>query len=102
MPVFPERKFHNLALLVLLVAASASAQQPLTWDQVRDRFEQHNPTLMASKLSIDESKAQEITAALRPNPDFTFSVRRHPSRPQSWRLAAPCRNFRNSRHQPTH
>jgi cobalt-zinc-cadmium efflux system outer membrane protein len=74
MPVFPERKFHNLALLVLLVAASASAQQPLTWDQVRDRFEQHNPTLMASKLSIDESKAQEITAALRPNPDFTFSV----------------------------
>ncbi len=54
--------------------AAAAQQQPLTWDQVRARFEQNNPTLQAGKLSIDESKAQEITAFLRPNPDFTFTT----------------------------
>jgi cobalt-zinc-cadmium efflux system outer membrane protein len=41
---------------------------------VRARFEQNNPTLQADKLSIDESRAQEITAFLRPNPQFTLSV----------------------------
>jgi outer membrane protein, heavy metal efflux system len=32
-----------------------------------------NPTLAAAQLSVDEARAQEITAYLRPNPDFTFS-----------------------------
>ena len=48
------------------------AQTPLTWEQVRLRFEQNNPTLLADKLSVDESKAEEITAFLRPNPQFTL------------------------------
>ena len=68
-------KFHNFSLvawlgLTLAVALSASAQQTLTWEQVRLRFEQNNPTLLADTLSIDESRAQEITAFLRPNPTF--------------------------------
>jgi cobalt-zinc-cadmium efflux system outer membrane protein len=42
----------------------------LTWENVKDRFEQNNPTLLADKLNIDESKAQEITAHLRPNPEL--------------------------------
>jgi outer membrane protein, heavy metal efflux system len=41
---------------------------------VKDRFEQSNPTLLADKLSVDESRAQEITAFLRPNPQFTLSA----------------------------
>jgi cobalt-zinc-cadmium efflux system outer membrane protein len=41
---------------------------------VKDRFELDNPTLLADKLNIDESKAQEITAFLRPNPDFNLSI----------------------------
>jgi cobalt-zinc-cadmium efflux system outer membrane protein len=41
---------------------------------VKDRFELNNPTLLADKLNIDESKAQEITAFMRPNPDFTLSI----------------------------
>jgi cobalt-zinc-cadmium efflux system outer membrane protein len=45
----------------------------MTWDQVRQRFEASNPTLQAGELNIDESKAQEITAFLRPNPQFTVS-----------------------------
>ena len=70
-------KFHNFSLvawLLLAVALTASAQQTLTWEQVRLRFEQSNPTLLADKLNIDESKAQEITAFLRPNPQFNMTV----------------------------
>jgi cobalt-zinc-cadmium efflux system outer membrane protein len=68
-------KFHNFSLVAwlwLLVAAvvSASAQQTFTWQQIRDKFEAVNPTLLADTLSIDESRAQEITAFLRPNPTF--------------------------------
>lgn len=55
-------------------AASPPAAQLWTWDQVKDRFETNNPTLLASFLNIDELKADEITAHLRPNPDFTFSA----------------------------
>jgi cobalt-zinc-cadmium efflux system outer membrane protein len=44
----------------------------LTWDQVKDRFEMNNPTLLAGKLNIDELQAQEITAHLRPNPGLTL------------------------------
>ena len=42
------------------------------WEQIRDRFQISNPTLRAAQISIDESRAQEITAYLRPNPDFTL------------------------------
>ena len=41
---------------------------------MRQRFEENNPTLLAGKLNIDESKAQEITAALRPNPVATLTA----------------------------
>jgi cobalt-zinc-cadmium efflux system outer membrane protein len=46
----------------------------MTWEQVRQRFHRDNPTLLAGKLNIDESKAQEITAYLRPNPNMSLSV----------------------------
>ena len=67
--------FRRLALCLLLgLGPRAAGQEPWTWEQVRARFEQNNPTLQADKLSIDESRAQEITAFLRPNPQFTLSV----------------------------
>src|SRR6202020_958727 len=55
-------------------SSQASAPQAWTWEQVKDRFEINNPTLVAGKLNIDELKADEITAHLRPNPDFTLST----------------------------
>src|SRR6266851_2238161 len=58
----------------VLAQTSAPAQTPLTWEQVRQRFEQSNPTLRAGQIGIDESKAQEITAFLRPNPNFTVAL----------------------------
>jgi cobalt-zinc-cadmium efflux system outer membrane protein len=53
---------------------AGSANQALTWEQVRDRFQTNNPTLRAAAISIDESRSQEITAYLRPNPDLTAGV----------------------------
>jgi cobalt-zinc-cadmium efflux system outer membrane protein len=64
------------ALAVLLLAAGlpVAAQQALTWDQVRAKFEAVNPALKADADNVDEMKAEEITAFLRPNPQLTFST----------------------------
>src|ERR1022692_4230162 len=51
-------------------AASPAAQQAWTWEQVKDRLELNNPTLLAGKLNISELQAEEITAHLRPNPQL--------------------------------
>jgi len=71
------RKSVQRCLLLALIhgcVALAAAQQSLTWEQVRARFEQQNPTLQADQFNIEEAKADEITAYLRPNPDLTLSV----------------------------
>jgi outer membrane protein, heavy metal efflux system len=60
--------------LALAVAPAARAQQALTWDQVRAKFEAVNPALRADADNVDEMRAEEITAFLRPNPQFTLSV----------------------------
>ncbi|HXJ91054.1 MAG TPA: TolC family protein [Candidatus Binatia bacterium] len=57
-----------------LCQTAPSAVETWTWDQVKDKFRLQNTTLLASKLNIDELKAQEITAHLRPNPDFTLTA----------------------------
>jgi cobalt-zinc-cadmium efflux system outer membrane protein len=60
------------SLLIVVFAGAGFAQTPLTWQEVRDKFEAANPTLQAGKIGIDESKAQEITAYLRPNPNVSL------------------------------
>jgi outer membrane protein, heavy metal efflux system len=57
-----------------LLATQALAQSVFTWDQVKSKFKQANPTLQAGKIGIDESKANEVTAYLRPNPDLTVGA----------------------------
>lgn len=76
---------HNLKSLLRTAASSALvgfflasclpaiAQQSLTWEQLKAKFEAANPVLKADALSVDEMKAEEITAYLRPNPQFTLS-----------------------------
>lgn len=77
------RRFRNTRARLLLALAlnagalntSAFAQSTaLTWQQIRERFEAGNPTLRAARIGIDEAKAQEITAYLRPNPDMTTTL----------------------------
>ncbi len=55
-------------------AQTATAPRALTWQETQDRFRANNPTLLAGKVTIDEARADEITAYLRPNPDFTLST----------------------------
>jgi len=69
------RHWCTACLALLCLAASADAQQhSFTWQEVRDKFQQDNPTLRAAQIGIDESRAQEITAYLRPNPDVTGTL----------------------------
>lgn len=71
-----------LALLAVSVAVCAqapapvppSAPQALTWDQVKAQFEASNPALKADADNVDEMRAEEITAYLRPNPQIGLTV----------------------------
>src|SRR5271157_531371 len=58
----------------LFIAGGAAAQTALTWQQVVDKFRAANPNLRAGELNIQESKAAEITAYLRPNPNATVTL----------------------------
>jgi cobalt-zinc-cadmium efflux system outer membrane protein len=58
-------------LLAAILVESGLAQQTLTWTELREKFEKNNPTLIAGRIGIDESKADEVTAYLRPNPSAT-------------------------------
>jgi len=61
-------------VLAGVCASSASAQTTLTWSQVRDRFEATNPTLLAGRIGLEEAKAAEVTAFLRPNPQWGVTL----------------------------
>jgi cobalt-zinc-cadmium efflux system outer membrane protein len=73
-------RFLFAALVVLLAqphsvpAQTTGAQAPLTWSQIRERFEAANPTLKAAQSNIEESRAAEITAFFRPNPNLTGTL----------------------------
>jgi len=53
---------------------SSSAPQIWNWETVKNNFEMNNTTMLAGMLNIDELKAEEITAFLRPNPQFSLTV----------------------------
>ena len=57
-----------------MVVNSGWAQRAQTWQEVRDKFEAANPTLGAGLIGVDEFRAQEITAYLRPNPTLTLAA----------------------------
>ncbi|MDR3699483.1 MAG: TolC family protein [Candidatus Sulfopaludibacter sp.] len=71
------RRYRARSLAILfagLLPAGVFAQTSYTWQQIKDKFEATNPTLKAARDSINESRVSEITAYLRPNPDFSFST----------------------------
>ena len=71
---------HRLTCQVswsLLIAVGVMAQTPaqphaLTWRETQERFRSNNLTLLAGQVSIEESRAGEISAFLRPNPGITL------------------------------
>lgn len=56
------------------IFGQTAAQKTMTWQQAREEFEKSNPTLRAARIGIDESRDEEITAYLRPNPDLTVTL----------------------------
>lgn len=63
-----------ILVLGLAFAGQALAQKVLTWQEIRERFEAANPSLRAGQISVDESRAQEVSAYLRPNPNLTLAT----------------------------
>ncbi|HET9321077.1 MAG TPA: TolC family protein [Bryobacteraceae bacterium] len=61
-------------LLAAFWAQNALAQKAYTWPEIREKFASSNPALQAGQIGISESRAQEITAYLRPNPDLTGTI----------------------------
>ena len=61
-----------VAVLLMFAPALAPAQQALAWEQIKAKFETASPVLKADAASVDEMKAEEITAFLRPNPQFSL------------------------------
>jgi outer membrane protein, heavy metal efflux system len=67
----------RLAFIIFLFAGLATtlyAQKTLTWEDAKRELKASNPTLQAGEIGIQESRAQEVTAFLRPNPDLTVSI----------------------------
>jgi cobalt-zinc-cadmium efflux system outer membrane protein len=59
--------------LLLASALPVTAQESLTWSEAKTKFEAANPALKADALGVDEMKAAETTAYLRPNPGIGLS-----------------------------
>jgi len=66
------RRVVRLAIVLSGMLVGLPAQTMFDWQQIKEKFEAVNPTLKAAQLNIDESRAAEITAYLRPNPDFSL------------------------------
>jgi len=60
--------------IALGTASGLRAQKILTWEEAKRTFEATNPDLRASRIGIQQARADEITAHLRPNPVLTAGV----------------------------
>lgn len=75
-----------LILLALVHVASAQAPVRITLDQAIDLAISHNHALKATQTQVQQSQAQEVTAALRPNPTLTADTLFIPIEPQNFNL----------------
>lgn len=68
----------------MLGSAYAQAPVRITLDQAIDLAIAHNHTLKATQTQIQQSQAEEVTAALRPNPNLTADALFIPVEPQNF------------------
>ena len=85
------RRMYLGLLLAVMATPHLLAQRTYSWEEIREKFRITNPTLLADEVNIDENRAQEITAFLRPNPDMNvlldqFTIFKTPNTP--WRPLA--------------
>jgi cobalt-zinc-cadmium efflux system outer membrane protein len=69
---------YYVIVLVISLSLSARAQEAWTWERVKARFEANNPTLSAGHLTVEEARANEVTANLRPNPQLGIVLDQFP------------------------
>lgn len=55
-------------------ARQAPSLEAPAWGDIKARFLATNPTLQAGRIGIDESKAAEVSAFLRPNPQLSLTL----------------------------
>ncbi len=70
-------RFRRLAIGCALLASSATAvlaQRTLSWEDAKRELRASNPNLSAARIGIEQSRADETTAFLRPNPEVTVSA----------------------------
>jgi cobalt-zinc-cadmium efflux system outer membrane protein len=72
--LFPTLPAGMATVLFFLAAPRCLAQQSLTWEQVKARFEAASPALKADADNVDEMRAEELTAHLRPNPQISVTA----------------------------
>jgi len=65
---------RSLAVAAVLVHSLYGQATILNWEQIKTRFLTQNPSMLAGQINVEESRASEITAGLRPNPEFTFTA----------------------------
>ena len=70
------RRFFCVMGILMAAGLACDAQAPraFTWAELRAKFQAANPNLMAGQIGLDESKANEVTAFLRPNPDMSAAL----------------------------
>jgi cobalt-zinc-cadmium efflux system outer membrane protein len=81
------RLSRGIWIAAWMVGSIWAQQKTLTWEAAKAEFLAINPTMQAGQLGVQESRAEEITAFLRPNPDLTVAFDQidlftgHPYRP---------------------
>lgn len=66
------RLCFSILFITRCFGQSVASNAPLTWQEAEKIFRANNPTLLAGQQNIDEARADEITAYLRPNPGLTI------------------------------
>lgn len=56
------------------LAQTGGTARAFTWQEIEALFRANNPSLHAGQAAVEEARAAEITADLRPNPAFGFSA----------------------------
>jgi cobalt-zinc-cadmium efflux system outer membrane protein len=67
------RRALHILFLLAGISIPAAAQGPPSWEQVLQRFQQNNPALLAGQTNVGGTRANEITADLKPNPQLSFT-----------------------------
>src|SRR5919198_1420211 len=64
--------YCGFLLAVECLAQTITPPHAITWREAQDRFRANNPALLAGQVAVDEARAEETTAFLRPNPEMTL------------------------------